>query len=303
MVDRLSIVAYYGTFLSWQMAHLSVSMSELKLPQVLCVGPQRAGTSWLDQYLRSRGDFCLPKVTKETFFFDQCYDRGLKHYAGFFDCPTDQPRVEVAPTYFDDEPALVRIRRDLGAPKLIVTLRHPAERSHSLYLHHIRTGRVTGSLPKAIAARPRILTSSYYAEHLQRWVNTFGRENILVLFYEDLAADGQRWASALSRFLDMPDRPVPEALRHTKVGPSRRPYVQLFATVGHAAINQLRQWKFYRLLRFGRGLGLKRVIDGRPVESREILAPDDRRFLLEALRPQVEALEKMLGREFAAWKV
>jgi hypothetical protein len=278
-------------------------MNEFSLPSVLCIGPQRAGTSWLDQYLRSRSDFCLPKDTKETFFFDQHYDRGLKHYADFFDCRPGQLCMEVAPTYFDDYAALMRIRRDLGTPKLIVTLRHPAERSHSLYLHHVRTGRVTGSLREAIAARPRILTSSYYADHLQKWMEVFGRDNFLVLFYEDLAVDGQRWVSAVSRFLGVSDCPVPEALRYQKIGPARRPYLQWLATVGHAVINRLRAWGLHRLLRFGRSLGLKRVIDGRPVESRDSLAPGDRRYLLESLRPQVEALEKLLGRELPAWKV
>lgn len=277
-------------------------MNELRLPALFCIGPQRAGTSWLDQYLRARGDLCLPAMTKETFFFDQHYARGLQHYAGFFDCPPALPRAEVAPTYFDDDQARTRIRRDLGVPKLIVTLRHPAERSYSLYLHHVRTGRVSGSLRQAIEQRPRILTSSHYAEHLSRWMEDFGRENILILFHEDLAADGERWARDISRFLGVAEIPVPATLRYTRVGPARRPYLQWLATVGHAVINQLRQWQFYRLLRFGRRLGLKRVMDGRPVESVELLNAQDRQYLANALQPQVEALEKILGRAFPAWK-
>lgn len=279
------------------------SMNELRLPALLCIGPQRAGTSWLDQYLRAHGDFCLPALTKETFFFDEFYNRGLAHYAAFFEGSEQCLRAEVAPTYFDDPQALARIRHDLGSLKIVVTLRHPAERSYSLYLHHVRTGRVKGTLREAVATYPRLLTSSYYAEHVGRWTETFGRENVLVLFYEDLVADGDRWARHISRFLGMAEVPVAAALRHTRVGPARRPYFQWLATTGHAMINLLRRWKLYRLLRLGRGLGLKRVIDGRPIDSGEGLTPADRQYLVDALRPQVEALEKMLGRELAAWKV
>lgn len=278
-------------------------MSELRLPDVLVVGPQRSGTSWLDQYLRSRGDLCLPDVTKETFFFDKYHDRGLKHYAGFFRCPPSVMRIEVAPTYFDNEAALNRIQACLDRPKIIVTLRNPVERTHSLYLLHVRTGRIHGSLREAIERRPRILTSSYYADHLRKWFEVFGRDNVLILFYDDLVADGDRWVVQISRFLGLPEIPVPDKLKSTIVGPTRRPYSKLLAAAGHAVISRMRKWKMYKLLRLGKSLGLKQVIDGPPVESTQSLTDDDRRYLMGALRDHIEALEKMLGRDLKQWKI
>jgi hypothetical protein len=51
-------------------------------PEFIFVGPHKSGTTWIDNYLRSRGDVQLPIAMKETFFFDKLYDNGWDWYSG-----------------------------------------------------------------------------------------------------------------------------------------------------------------------------------------------------------------------------
>lgn len=41
----------------------------------------RTGPTWLQEYLLSRGDVCLPKNIKETFYFAEKFDPGEDCFA------------------------------------------------------------------------------------------------------------------------------------------------------------------------------------------------------------------------------
>ena len=101
------------------------------VPFALLIGPQRAGTTWVDRYLRSREDICLPDQVKEIFFFDRNYDRGLDFYKSHFK-PDKNHRLimEITATAFDHPQAPQRIYDTFGKNiRLICPLRHPVIRS------------------------------------------------------------------------------------------------------------------------------------------------------------------------------
>src|SRR5438046_10530825 len=70
----------------------------LRLPDFLCVGPGRTGTTWLHAVLS--GHVGLPRGVKETRFWGQHYDRGVEWYADHFGgCDPELPIGEACP-YF-----------------------------------------------------------------------------------------------------------------------------------------------------------------------------------------------------------
>ena len=75
------------------------AVKHTRLPDLLFVGPPRTGTTWIDAYLRARGDVLLPSRVKETWFFSQFFDRGVDWYGAHFP-PCDSPKrsAEVDPT-------------------------------------------------------------------------------------------------------------------------------------------------------------------------------------------------------------
>ena len=191
---------------------MSASSSSLfSLPFALLMGPQRSGTAWVDRYLRSRGDVCLPRDVKEVFYFDRNYERGSEFYTSHFH-PEEGHQVvsEITATSFDCPEAPKRVYEHFGKDiRLLCPLRHPIIRSYSLYLHYLRYGIATGTLEEAARQVPQILTSSHYAAHLKRWFDLFGQENIKIIYQEQLENNEDEFIKGLCGGLGIPFQEPP----------------------------------------------------------------------------------------------
>ena len=56
----------------------------MTLPEFLVVGAEKCGTTWLYRMLEQHSEVCMPLGCKETWFFNEFYDRGLAYYAYYF---------------------------------------------------------------------------------------------------------------------------------------------------------------------------------------------------------------------------
>lgn len=137
----------------------------MTLPTALIIGPMKAGTTWIYDYLSWRGDVCLPQGVKETFFFDRNWDKGVTWYARHFhahktcDC---EVIVEVAPSLFHHPDAPGYVRDTLGQVQLIVTIRDPVDRAWSHYQHLRSKGYTNSDLKIALVQFPEIVEASKY---------------------------------------------------------------------------------------------------------------------------------------------
>jgi hypothetical protein len=197
-------------------------------PDFLIIGAQKAGTTWMWRMLNRHPGTSLPR-RKELHFFgsSELYAEGLDNYLQNFD-DTDPQYVtgEASTTYLSDRVAIFyneenRLEYDesLASPpelvadalpevKIVVSLRDPVTRAISAYRHFMRRGTlpVSRGLIKTIDEHPRlrILEMGDYARHLKPWFDTFPRERILVLvFEEDVIADPAGGISKLYEFLGL----------------------------------------------------------------------------------------------------
>jgi hypothetical protein len=192
------------------------------LPGFLILGAQKAGTTALFAYLREH-----PAVTgpawKEVSFFDRHYARGLRWYRGNFPVRRAAVVGEASPSYLFHPLAPARVRAAIPDARLIALLRNPVDRAHSHYQHEVALGRETLSFEDALDAEavrlageverlvsdPGYFSHAWwnytyasrglYAEQLERWLAHFAREQLLVLFTDELAADP---AETYGRVLD-----------------------------------------------------------------------------------------------------
>ena len=113
--------------------------------------------------------------------------------------------------------AAERIRRALPRAKLIVQLRNPVERAYSDYCMLLRRGEVGADITTLLdprqASRSRFLDGGRYHEHLARFLKRFPRENLLILFYEDLAAQPERTVGAALGYLGLSVQGAPVIVR------------------------------------------------------------------------------------------
>jgi hypothetical protein len=272
-----------------------------RLPAALVVGPQKAGTTWIHEYLAARGDVSLPRRVKETFFFDRHWERGAGWYADHF--PGDgQPAVEVGPTYFHEPEVPHRVAELLGPIPIVATLRDPVRRTWSLYLHMLRYGMTRRPFLEAVREHPELLESSRYAAHLARWRETVGAERVHVLVLDDLGRDPALWADPLADVLELPRRPVPESLRRP-VNEASLPASWAVARAGWRVSMALRSLGLHGAVEGAKKLGLKRLFFGTP-GARRLPEPtrEERELLRRELGPEVDRTEELLGRDLPAWR-
>jgi len=135
---------------------------------------------------------------------------------------------EATPDYLFDPRAPARVHAFDSRMKLIAVLREPVERAYSHWRMETRHGReslsfeealdreeaeLQGELAELIATpgyRDVPFRTSYtargrYAEQLERWLELFPRDQLLVLLSDDLLADPAGAMSRLARFLGIPD--------------------------------------------------------------------------------------------------
>ena len=268
------------------------------LPTCLFVGPQKAGTSWIHEYLKCRPDICLPQGVKETFFFDARFEqKGLAWYASHFR-PAETARhiIEVAPSYFHAAAAASRILSSLGPIQIVVTLREPVARSFSLYLHLKRYGYFDLPLREAVGKYPEIVDSSRYAKHLQRWDETFGKSNVLVLWQEELAGNPRRVVEQLNRFLQL-DQSAIDFDFEQRVNEAAVSRSGALAGIARRGGDLLRHYRLYEPIELAKRLGLKQFIYGKPGKRPlETLSDEDRQWLWGQLAEDQAELPHHLDR-------
>jgi hypothetical protein len=199
------------------------------LPDFLILGAQKAGTTALYAYLRWHPQVTGPSF-KEVSFFDRHYAHGERWYRAHLPIKRGGIVGEASPSYLFHPLAAERVAHMVPRARLIALLRNPVDRAFSHYQHEVALGREELSFEDALAQEDermegeleRMLRDptyfSYpwwnytyaargrYAEQLERWLASFPRDQLLVLFTEELAADTAGTYRRVLDFLGVDDR-------------------------------------------------------------------------------------------------
>jgi hypothetical protein len=209
-------------------------------PDFLIIGAQRSGTTSLYRYLAEH-PAVSPPVRKEIQYFTLHFPRGESWYRTHFPMATRQRVTFEATPYYLFHPAAPR--RAAGVvpeARMIALLRDPVSRAFSQWQHNASRGLEHLGFEAALDAEPdrlagedeRLLSDagyrsnahrlwSYtargeYATQLERWLEHYGREQLLVLRSEDLYREpGTTYARALE-FLGLPPVELDAYRRYTR---------------------------------------------------------------------------------------
>lgn len=266
------------------------------------IGAQKAASTWLQTVLAQ-----IPGVVtsdpKELNFFSAEFDRGYEWYERHFArAGPSVHRGEVSPNYFVDADAPARAKAYRADMRLFVTLRDPVDRAFSNHLHEVRAGHVSGAnldFDHALARNnPLYLEQGRYAHHLARWLEHFDRDQCLVLFQEEVRADGLREARRVAAFLGLAlpdgfvDRRANESLDYRS-----RAIGLAFWRMGNLA----RRHGLDRAVETSKRLPVVRALRAmnlKPVRAEVApMAPETEARLVAFYREEVAALEALLGRK------
>ena len=190
-------------------------------PTFLYIGTPKAGSTWVYDALCEHPDVFVPG--KDLQFFDYNYDRGWEWYLRQFGHSGSASAVgEVSHDYYLNKEAAQRIRTDLPDVRLICCLREPGEFAVSLlrWLHsHTRR---FGSTFEEIAEHPYFTRVLAYRNNLEAYFNRFPRDQILVLYYEQLKSDPLSFLRELYQFIGV-DASYQPAVLTRRSNPTRPP--------------------------------------------------------------------------------
>lgn len=201
----------------------------MALPDFLVIGAAKAGTTSLHHYLRQHPALFLPQTKAINYFWTEAgeYGRAVPADLGayeraFWGSPSGAILGEVSPHYLCSAGAAAKIATDLPQVRLVVSLRDPAERAWSDYLHRTKILHEHRPFEAAVAPGARCFEWGLYHQPLRRFYDTFGRERIHVLLHDELLVDTPGTLRKLLTFLGAdPDVPIDTSERHNRAAVPR----------------------------------------------------------------------------------
>jgi len=163
-------------------------------PNFIGVGAERCATTWCWYCLNEHPEICMTHP-KEVNYFNIYYYRGETWYRGHFAHDNRKCSGEMNPLYMYSPEVSGRIAHDYPDTKILVILRNPFDRAMDrllLDLQNIKGGIDGATLDQAkelTGRQDEYLKRSLYFQALKPYFDHFGREQILIFYYDDLEQD------------------------------------------------------------------------------------------------------------------
>ena len=278
-------------------------------PSFIGVGAQKCATTWLYDLLDQHPSVGLSSV-KEIHFFSQYFGYGLQWYQSHFaDVDPALPMIgEFSTSYFCDYETPKRIKQCYPDSKIILMLRDPVKRLQSNHKHEIRIGHLTGpdfSLEAGLENNPTYIEQGLYATHLKRWLEYFSREQIHIVFFDQLKKDPAAVERELYEFLG-----IKQLSNHEMLEKSNPSYVYRSKGMEQTRRGVLKLIRALRLEAFYRWLvaksGLQSAYRKMNRSSAQQLIPETQsateQELAERFLSEIVELEALLGVNLSSWK-
>jgi Sulfotransferase domain len=184
-----------------------------KTPDFIIIGAMKCATSTLHEQLAMQPGIFMTDLKEPNFFSDdEQYDRGLDWYLSHFEsapltamCGESSTHYTKLPTY---PQTIERLHKHFPNVKSIYILRHPIDRLMSQYVHEWTMRVISIDIDRALDLHPELIAYSQYAMQLQPYLETFGSERVLPVFFERLIRQPQSELERICNFLGYSGQPV-----------------------------------------------------------------------------------------------
>jgi len=262
------------------------------------IGAAKSATTWLQAQLQSDPAIYMPEP--ELHYFSREYHRGADWYLSQFSGEGHGKMVgEKSNSYLYAPEAADRLHRDLPQVKLIAQLRNPVERAYSSYCMLFRRGEVGANIERHLdpsqSENVQLLGSGNFASHLQPYIDLYGREKLLILFFEGVSQAPEEQMARVRGHLGLRPRALAQEGRK-KVKDKTAPLVP-------AGMRKHFAWMkpIVRPLRGSAPFEAARGIVARKIEYPK-LTVDLRNRLSDYYGPSIQALEQLSGQSLDHWQ-
>lgn len=175
-------------------------------PDFIIIGAMKCATSTLHEQLALQPGFFMSTPKEPNFFSDDdCFARGLDWYRGLFaEAPEGSIRGESS-THYTKLPTHPRTVERLLATgwdcRFIYVMRHPVDRLVSHYIHEWTQRVMRRDINEELTLHPELVDYGRYAYQLRPWLDVFGKDRVLPVFFEALQARPQAELDRIAAFL------------------------------------------------------------------------------------------------------
>ena len=274
------------------------------------VGAPKAGTTSLHHYLNQHTDVSMSSVKEPNFFSSKeveslfynskCIDDS-NDYHKLFSIEKRQVRGEASVSYLYYEHVPKRIYDYNSEAKIIIMLREPIERAFSHYLMDCRLGFCSEKL-EDIVANPQsypqyfqqyLELGNYYSQ-IKRYQDIFGKEQLLVIFYDDFKDNTEKVMNCVFSFLEIEKQDIDFSIKNP------------FLSTSNTLISKLYKFKIIRK-------AVKAIMPERllllirskyfSAKSKPMLSKATEQKLKVFYKSDVFQLEKLLNTDLARWNI
>ena len=240
-------------------------------PDFLCIGAQKAGTTWLYKKLGAHPQVVFPGP-KEVHFWDEFYARGLDWYRSLYEHVGACKAGDITPAYAILPKSKIRQIYELNsAVPIVFIMRNPLERAWSLALMNLK--QLESCTFEGQSLRPDHMADDFFRWQMQlkgsrrrsdyysclsNWFEVFPRDQFLIMDYADL---------------------------------SERPRVLLEEVSNHIGVSET-FWGEQE-----DGFFNEKVFSGGGYPLRRSL----RSFAVDLYRDEIDRLSELLGKDYSGW--
>jgi len=177
-------------------------------PSFVIIGAMKCATSTIHDQLAKQDGISMSEPKEPNFFSDdEQWDRGLDWYSSLFE---SMPKADIKgessthytklPTYPD---CIDRLHEHLPNVKLVYVMRDPVDRLVSQFIHEWSVNAISKdcSIAQAVKEFSELIDYSRYAMQLEPFVERYGMDSILPVFFERVMDEPQRELERIACFI------------------------------------------------------------------------------------------------------
>lgn len=178
----------------------------LNYPNFIIIGAMKCATSTLHEQLALQPGIFMSDLKEPNFFSDDDqYAKGINWYTSHFAEATDAPLHGESSTHYTKLPThpntVQRLQQNLPDAKFIYIMRHPIDRLVSQYIHEWSQRVISVDINQAIEQHPELISYSQYSRQLAPYLEVFGSDRVLPVFFERMLSEPQAELERICCFL------------------------------------------------------------------------------------------------------
>lgn len=293
----------------------------VKLPNFLIIGIQKAGTTSVYNYLKQHPEVYLSPV-KETDFLEKDWSKLIEQghqfnhkkiitfeqYKNLFKGVTNEIAIgEISPNYlFHYKTSTGLIKKYVPNAKLIAILRNPIERAISDYLMHVREAQSNVPLKEQIqykADKSFVIRKGKYFQAVKYYFEQFGREQVSIFLYDDLRKDAKKFIQNIYKTIGVDPDFEPDTSRKSQVAQVPKNQAVNNLLVRKNPIRSLSASLLKPLLSEKKRQEIRSLLIGMNSKSKEEIDSfdEEKQLLLNLYRDDILKLQDLIDRDLSSW--